>query len=246
MQLMVWNINQRSGYNKQGTRQKIPDFVGKTIIASDADIVILTEFVSARNIEDLQNNQYFKDGGHLSELYDFRYNKVRDRDCEFANGVFIAVKKTFAEIKAPAIETFITDSKAKEQPNFLQIDLEVNRTPISIISTRIRVGKSSRAEYIKRHDQLVSLIDYINTLGNKRIIVAGDFNHSKICGAQDKSYADTRYRYHFTSGGAVSFLYDTYNYHILKDEFEIWAFQYLHQQGGHGLMVTATNIRKIT
>lgn len=205
MELFVWNINQRS------SGQKIPGFVSEEIIKSEADIVVLTEFLSAANKRSIIE---FKEKAGLDEKYDFGFNEERDKEREKANGVLIAVKKEFAEIKSPVIENLATHHTEEAQPNFIQLDIEVNKRLISIIGTRIQVGGSlNRQEFEERHKQLSSLIEHINTLETKNIIVAGDFNHAFIQGVQTAKYSDIKESYR----DKVTF--DTYNYHIMKEDF---------------------------
>ena len=217
MKLLVWNINQRS------SGQKIPSFVSKVIMDSKADIVILTECISATNEENIRSIQGFIDGP-LSDQYVFRYN-VERKECEGSNGVLIAVRKLLEEKNDAKIisETKIISKIEKintvrtEQPNFLQVDMVVNGELLSVIGTRIRV-----TDYEERREQVRSLIDHLNTLANRNIIVAGDFNNAKIYGDESKFYLGkdgVRENYRHTSRGELNTLYDTFNYHIMKDDF---------------------------
>jgi|GEM_PF-561393 len=222
MKLLVWNINQRS------SGKEIHPFVSEMIENTNADIVVLTEFLSAASANG-KNIKKFKDS--LSEKYYTFCNEKRDKEREKANGIFIAVKKGFAEINCAPNEDLKTYYKEEDQPNFLQLDITVDGKPISIIGTRIRVDlkKSNskfqeirRGEYKQRHEQLLSLIDHINALESKNIIIAGDFNNAYIRGDESKFYLGkdgVRESYHYTSRGELNDLYDTYNYHIMKDDF---------------------------
>jgi len=215
MKLLVWNINQRS------SGIDIPEFVSKEILKlnepedpqSYPDIVVLTEFLSAANANSKKIKK-FKDS--LSEKYYTFCNEKRDKEREKANGIFIAVKKGFAEINGAPNEDLKTYYKYKEedQPNFLQLDIVVDGKPISVIGTRIQVCEDmTRSAYIERRQQLVSLVEHIVKLGNKNIIVAGDFNNAKIRGDEAADYLTVRDNYR----GKVTF--DTYNYHIMKGIF---------------------------
>lgn len=215
MKIFVWNINQRS------SGQEIPPFVSKEIIkANNADIVVLTEFISATNEIRIQNvHEFFNietDDNNLRKKYDCYYNIDRKDD----NGILIAIKKDFAKKKdirrISKIEKI--NSMRTEQPNFLQLDIVIDGELMSIIGTRTRV-----TGYVERREQILSLIEHINTLTYEKIIVAGDFNNSKICGDENKRYADVRENYHYTSMKTISDLFDTYNYHILKDDFYNYA-----------------------
>lgn len=216
MKLFVWNINQRS------SGKGIPGFVNKEIIDSNADIVVLTEFISAAHKESIRS---FIE--NLNKKYDCCYNEDRDKERR-ANGILIAVKKGFADLNSPASERLVSDSSEQDQPNFLQVKIVVDKKPITIIGTRIQIDckksrsesqKVRREEYKERRVQLLSLIEHISTLKNKNIIIAGDFNHAAIHGVEKESYADVRESYHYTSKGEPSDLYDTYNYHIMQDDF---------------------------
>jgi len=217
MKLLVWNINQRS------SGQKIPPIVSKVIMDSNADIVVLTECVSSINEENIRIIQGSIDGP-LSEKYVFRYN-IERKECKGSNGVLIAVKKVLKEkndakiaSKTKIIRKIEKMNTARtEQPNFLQVDMVVNEEFFSVIGTRIRV-----TDYEERREQLRSLIDHLNTLANRNIIVAGDFNNGKIYGDESKFYLGkdgVRESYRYTSRGKLNDLYDTYNYHIMKDDF---------------------------
>ncbi len=207
MKLLVWNINQRS------SGEEIPPFVSEMIMDfnTDADIVVLTEFLSAANANS-EKIKKFKDS--LSKKYYTFCNEKRDKEREKANGIFIAVKKGFAEINGAPNEDLKTDCKEEDQPNFLQLDIVVEGKPISIIGTRIQVGGGvTRSAYIESRLQLISLVEHIVKLGNKNIIVAGDFNNAKIRGDEAADYLTVRDNYR----GKVTF--DTYNYHIMKGIF---------------------------
>lgn len=226
MKLLAWNINQRS------SGQEIPGFVSKEILKpiepndtqSYPDIVVLTEFLSAANEENKKYIQMFVDGT-LSDKYVPSYN-IERKECEGSNGVLIAVKKEFKENDdvERISETKIISKIEKmntvrtEQPNFLQVDMVVNGKLLSVIGTRIRV-----TGYNKRREQVLALIDHINKTGNKNIIIAGDFNNGKIYGDDSKLFysgkGGVRESYHYTSRGEINDLYDTYNYHIMKEDF---------------------------
>jgi len=213
MKLLVWNINQRS------RGDKIPPLVSERIMDfnTDADIVVLTEFLSAVNtnskeIMDFKNK--------LSKKYYTFCNEKRDRERENANGIFIGVKKGFAEINGRPKEDLETYYKEEDQPNFLQLEIVVGGKPICIIGTRIQVGGGiTSSAYIERRQQLVSLVEHIVELGNKNIIVAGDFNNAYIHGDETESYLAVRDEYCKGDINEPLVTFDTYNYHIMKGIF---------------------------
>jgi len=211
MKLLVWNINQRS------SGEEIPPFVSEMIKNTNADIVVLTEFLSAANANS-EKIKKFKDS--LSEKYYTFCNEKRDKEREKANGIFIAVKKGFAEINGAPNEDLKTDCKEEDQPNFLQLDIVVEGKPISIIGTRIQIGGGvTRSAYIERRQQLISLVEHLVKLGNKNIIVAGDFNNAKIRGDEAADYLTVRDNYRGEDINEPLVTFDTYNYHIMKGIF---------------------------
>lgn len=193
MKVMTWNINQRSG-----KRDNIRDFVIGEI--KKVDIAIITEF--KRPQEKLKEFEKELDEYWLCYSPATRHNEI-----------LIAVKK---ELTAePIIEEW--EKEDGDTPDFLQIYITVNNKPLRIIGTRIRTGNNLRIDYIERKQQLDNLICELNKTKNERLLIGGDFNNSIIRGAQDKTYYEVREEYHYTSKGELSALYDTYNYHILKD-----------------------------
>jgi len=211
MKLLVWNINQRS------SGEEIPPFVSEMIKNTNADIVVLTEFLSAANANSKKIKK-FKDS--LSEKYYTFCNEKRDKEREKANGIFIAVKKGFAEINGAPNEDLKTDYKEEDQPNFLQLDIVVEGKPISIIGTRIQIGGGvTRSAYIESRQQLISLVEHLVKLGNKNIIVAGDFNNAQIHGDEAADYLTVRDNYRGEDINEPLVTFDTYNYHIMKGIF---------------------------
>lgn len=217
MKIFVWNINQRS------SGQEIPPVVSKEILKYEADIVILTEFISATDEKRLRNIQKFIYDDGISTKYDCYYNVSR----KDSNGILIAIREDFKnsnniKINKP-VECMEANNKHQEQPNFLQLNIIVNEKPVSIIGTRIRIGSTSRSDLIERREQVLSLIDHLDKLKVRdkekyeNIIIAGDFNNLKISGKETEYYLTERKNYH----GTVRF--DTYNYHILKDDFYNYA-----------------------
>lgn len=217
MKLFVWNINQRS------SRRKIPELVVTEILDYNPDIVVLTEGLNASNERKINLIQECV-VGPLNDSYKFFYNIERN-EYSGDNGVLIAVKKSIDGKNASdgmSEATVISriekmNTVREEHPDFLQIDMVVNGELLSVIGARIRV-----TDYVKRHEQLLSLTDHIKTLGNKNILVAGNFNNGYIHGDESKFYSGkygTR-EYYLSKVGKPTVLYDTFNYHIMKDDFD--------------------------
>lgn len=198
MKILVWNINQRSN----GIR--IPDLVSDKI--SVADIVVLTEFIGDANVKNIPVINDFTN--RLAGYY--CCNNFERKECEGSNGILIAIKKELITKTKIISKTEKMNTVKKEQPNFLQVNMVVNGRLISVIGTRIRV-----TDYEKRREQLLSLIEHINTLGTNNIIVAGDFNNTRIHGDENADYLSVRESYEPYD------TLDTYNYHIMKDDFSM-------------------------
>lgn len=198
LKVLTWNINNRANNSKS-----MPLFIANEIVNRTADIVILTEFNITEGWES------FKD--ILEENnYKLFYNKWSNNN---ANEILIAIKKR-KEIKFKFEKNILIESDIKEKPDFLEIPIIFEGKVFNIIGNRIRPEK----DYTKRRQQLDSLIEHLKDKEN--VLIMGDFNNSKICGDRNLRYEDVREEYHFTQRGEVSDLYDTYNYHILKDAFK--------------------------
>lgn len=215
MKFLELNINQRSRENA------IPEVVTAEIARLEPDVFVLNECLSGSSEERRKLIQGFTDP--LSDEYYFFYNVERAG----RNGILIAVKKKIEGKYNTVIirEVEKMDTTNTEQPNFLQIDMEANGKPLTIIGTRLRGGEkieNYREGCLDRRKELAALIDHIDSLDSENIIVAGDFNHGVIRGDESKFYhgADgVREGYHFTSKGEVNDLYDTHNYHLMKEDF---------------------------
>lgn len=212
MKLFVWNINQIGGY-------RIPRLIATEILESSPDIVVLTECLNATDEKKMNIIQEFI-AGPLNDKYKIHYN-LESRECSGDHGVLIAIKKSadgqFAS-NSMSEATIISkiekmNTVRKEQPDFLQIDMFVNGELLSVIGTKIRA-----TDYVKRHEQLLSLIEHIKTLGNKNILVAGNFSNGYIHGEEHEFYIgenNARENYRLKEKA----LHYTFNYHMMKDDF---------------------------
>ena len=77
----------------------------------------------------------------------------------------------------------------------------------------------TRSAYIESRQQLISLVEHLVKLGNKNIIVAGDFNNAKIRGDEAADYLTVRDNYRGEDINEPLVTFDTYNYHIMKGIF---------------------------
>lgn len=85
MKILAWNINQRSN------NKKIPHLICKTIMDSNADIVVLTEFISVANKENIRIIQETIDVS-LRDNYCIIYN-IESKEGDRSNSILIATKK---------------------------------------------------------------------------------------------------------------------------------------------------------
>lgn len=205
LKIMEWNINGRSGYS---CAYAIPPFIADEIMKQSADIVILTEFVLTAGWH------------HIKSALEKEFFLFTSAYITGQNGILIAIKKNIdgLNVKTAKISTNINSGQI-EKPNFLQVTVNYKNNLMTIIGTRIRMKELSKIDYQNRKKQIDALIEHVVAIKN-HVIIIGDFNNSKICGDENKRYKDVKENYHYTFDGSVSVLYDTYNYHILKDTFE--------------------------
>lgn len=155
LKIIEWNIHGAAGYGNYS----IPEFVADEIMLQDADIVILTEFVIKCNWD------YFR--GVLEK----KYKLFSSPYISGQNGVLIAIKKDNEDfdINSAMISSELNTIQT-EKPNFLQVTIEYNEKPLTIIGTRIR----PRNEQFKK-EQYEILKEHLESLEGK-VICAGDFN----------------------------------------------------------------------
>lgn len=209
LRIMEWNINGRSGYS---CAYAIPPFIADIIVKQKVDIVVLNEFVLTAG------------WSYLKNVMEKEFILYTSTYVTGQNGIFIAVKKNIDGLDSNATKICSDiDSDQPEKPNFLQVTVNYKSNLLTIIGTRIRISDSSKVDYQERKVQIDSLVDHSADIKNN-VIIIGDFNNSKICGDENKSYNDVKESYHYTSRGELSVLYDTYNYHIIKDTFEHHGF----------------------
>lgn len=152
MKIIEWNINGRSN-----TNYEVPKFVSQTII-KDVDIVILTEFSSVDDglIESLKESNYT-----------IFYNKIRKEK----NKILIGVKnEIISHSNSIKVNETMNNPHGDEEPNFLEIEVEINNKKITIVGSRIRDGK----ELFKK-EQFNTLKNHLENIKGATVC-AGDFN----------------------------------------------------------------------
>ncbi|MEG1782383.1 MAG: hypothetical protein RR253_03940 [Oscillospiraceae bacterium] len=203
IKLISWNINQ-SCLLKDKSHKISKDVLEKV---ADSDIFVLLEVFNLKNHIDEYRRQ----------LWEFELYYLNVEPVNMQNEVLIGVKKN-KKLMAPSFEEFLKQEQlpiSKEYPNTLSVNLKTNRGGLDIVGVRIPTGKGDRKDYIERAQQLCNLLNYFSKA--ERAIIMGDFNNAGIKGDFRKSYYEVREEYHFTNKGEISDLYDTYNYHIMRD-----------------------------
>lgn len=153
-----------------------PDYIASEIKRQDADIAILTEYVENANYD-----------GAFENLIKESYHLFRQPKPVKGNGVLIAVKKS-EDIQLDCRSRFYSipaKENKSDYPEFLHAFIKYKDVPITIIGLRVRTAK----DYKLRCKQVDSILQYIKNLDNKyqhKIIVAGDFNNSRIIGEENE------------------------------------------------------------
>lgn len=180
MNILEWNINQRSSFGG-GT---IPSLVINEIEKANADVVCLTEYV--RGEEHTTFCEKISELGYSAFLAPTLNNNI------LKNEIFLAVKTNLVknpEIKTIEVKKIVPGLKEKCTPDFLHLQLDFEGEPLHIIGARIKIeglitGPSkiklarSIEEAKERLYQVKRIIDYIKEeVTEGRIIVLGDFNN---------------------------------------------------------------------
>ncbi len=213
LKILEWNIRGSAsmGWNN---KYEIKKFVVDRIMSEEADIVIINEFVISKGWD------YFQ-----LKLEEYGYVWFMTHTTS-QNGILIAINKNIDGLDLDGIKKYeqnkITTeikSKSTEKPDFLQVELKISEKIVYVIGIRIIVGQYNEKDYKDRKKQLDSLIEHLSLQDNENIvIIAGDFNNSRICGEQTADYDETVKKEY------VGKLTEHYNYHIIKDAFKEKAF----------------------
>lgn len=211
MKIIAWNINQRSSKRLDA----IPLFVAKEIMQQDPEFFVLTE-IGRSNESDLKNSTIYR---MLSTKYYIETNTEKT----IGNKILIGIRKKLINNDKDSViridDEFDGFSEYEEYPNYLHVDVCFGNITLSIIGVRIRIGNGDREDYLCRKEQIKNLLSHIKEQQLENVIIVGDFNNSRIKGDMNKAYNDIKQLYRYNSECDESVLYDTYNYHILKDAF---------------------------
>ncbi len=216
MKILNWNLNQRSS----DCIKSLPPFVVKEIMQQKADIIVLTELGV---LKDFKETVLYKT---LSKKYFIETNSEKNMD---GNKILIGVSKKIVNNYSGNFlfidDEFINTPNNEVYPNYLHVDLSLRNITLHIIGVRIRIGNGEREDYLCRKVQLKNLLSHIENQQLENVVIVGDFNNSRIMGDISKTYNDVRHLYRYDRQGNESVLYDTYNYHILKDKFANESFK---------------------
>lgn len=197
LQLLCWNINQRSGIGQLD----LPNMVLEEIVKREPDVLVLTEYVKKSNHSEF-----------ILELEKEDYVAITDnRTTTGANEVFIACKKILIKTDNPVIETLPTSN---EYPNFLALTLTVDDKELTVVGTRIKTDsyynspqEKVNQDYKDRNIQLDNLFKYLEKNIQGSTIITGDFNNGYY---KDNDIVET---YLATEKGRKY-----YNYPMLKEK----------------------------
>lgn len=199
LKIIEWNIHGAAsmGWNN---KYEIKKFVVDRIISEKAQIVILNEFVISIGWDyfqsELTKNEYIWFIAHTSSQ----------------NGILIAINTNIEGLSIEKIKkyegnniTSIVNDHIKEQPNFLQVKLEINNQSVYIIGIRIRDDES----YKNKMKQFEEILKQLKTIGKDEVVmISGDFNHGAI-----KYESDENYNYEDNSR-------KDYNYQMMRKLFK--------------------------
>ena len=208
MKIIEWNIKGAAslGWNNEYEIKK--DIVAK-IIEQKADIIVLTEFVAAKRLDNLFD--CLKTNGYIWFL-----------KCETGeNGILISVKEEMVDKKK--LKNDIYNKKAVSSIdngcNILRVDLPLKcGSMLTVIGCRMKtnISKQSLQEQYdserKCFDEiLIPMIDKSEGL----YIICGDFNNARCLGKLNKKYKKEDY---------IGKAQCNYNLNIIKDKFEYLRF----------------------
>lgn len=172
-QLVVieWSLNAQTGFNGYIMPVKL---IADQILTHNPHIFIFTEFVKSAvgwiELKSILEETYM--------VYESPYMAHKKE-----NGIVIGIRRNCGfEILDIKTKDIIFNS-SQNAPNFLEVNLRINREELSIIGTRIVIESSKimdDSEHKQRFEQFSNLIEYVKNIENA--IVLGDFNNSKIHG----------------------------------------------------------------
>lgn len=207
LKIMTWNVRGSAAFSWK--RQIEEDMVNK-LLAQNADVVVLTEFVLAKGIDILFEK--LTEGGY-----------IWFQTCESGrNGILICVKKDIMH-KKMSIDKDAMYSLNEGLDFFKTRLLLKNKKYLSILGCRVNTGgfKKLKDQYdyeskIFRKILLPEIVK-LNSFNYKDdiVIVCGDFNNAMCRGNLNTKFKTEDY---------IRYDQLNYNLNIIKDEFEALGY----------------------
>ena len=177
LKIIEWNLNQRT----QKCNLDL-DFISKSLNLNSeeiADILLFTEVTKQGNYSEFKF------------LLEINYNIFTSSNEKGQNDILIAIKKDISIIENSLFSFYCTSIKNHQtndifKPNFLSIDIEIEKKKITIGCARIRIGNYKKycdskvltANEMKSRLQQNNYI--LNYIKNKEyVIILGDFNTNR-------------------------------------------------------------------
>lgn len=171
LRIAHWNINGRGGQASNKLGFKFPSFIEKALHARPADDMAADDIPDVITLVEFY--KYDGWGGLINDLQETYIIFLSKNYGKCRNQVFLAVKKSLNPI-ITGVSSVIPQAKKKENtpahPEFLQVNVEIQGRPLSLITTRIKTGDVS-----EREDQLSSLAKHIRSIPHT-VVCTGDFN----------------------------------------------------------------------
>lgn len=190
LKIVGWNLNFQSD-----KKVKMASFIKDRV--KNEDIIIFTEIIKSDSV--LQ---------FMRELNEFNFYESYNTE---GNQIIIAIRRN---IKVTRVISKIPKVSMFNAPNFLHIEIMINKVKYQIIGIRILINDNSEEDYKERRKQFDIFSGYVSDLNN--VIIVGDFNNSYIRGDLKAAYSNTKNLYEENTKGqllATRF----FNYHMMKD-----------------------------
>ena len=212
MKIIEWNLH----FAGDKEIEALPQFVSKYLAKQHADIIVLTEIVKGKVINNLAK-VLDADG------YSLFFSKCRNT--KYANGVCILVK---TQMKPILISENIACTDALDtDPDVVHIEVQYNSRKYNVIGNRIRIDTSvyqKEQDFQFRYNQASMLLSYASQYQN--VIVIGDQNTGVIDSRDDLDSAFSGCQYLYKGKPR-----EYYNAHLLKEKAKENGFTLKEPQG---------------
>lgn len=237
LKVFVWNVKCAGG-SRYGNTTLLEDILeGIKSEELKSDIIILNEFYK------LSDYHCFK-----QELEQAGYSILDDERLpqRNVNQVLIAVSDKIERIeKIEKINP--NETNCERMPDFLSVVLQYKGRPFAIIGTRIRWNaernwniengeyeyKITENTFNQRKNEFYELLNIVNDLKQRsidNILIAGDFNHARICGEEQADLTESEIDEKYDG-----YLQKVYNYHAIKLELKKIGFKLCTPKKGNSI-----------